>query len=62
MTNLIRLPKVMRKTGLARSTVYWMIANDKFPKQINISPRVSVWKESDIDNWIEEQIKMNEVA
>ncbi|MEA3553169.1 MAG: AlpA family phage regulatory protein [Campylobacterota bacterium] len=56
MTNLIRLPKVMSKTGLAKSTVWWMIANDKFPKQIKISQRVSVWKESDIDEWIEQQI------
>jgi len=59
MTNLIRLPQVISKTGLAKSTVWWMISNGKFPKQIKISARISVWKESDIDNWIDEQINPN---
>ncbi|RLA77547.1 MAG: AlpA family transcriptional regulator [Epsilonproteobacteria bacterium] len=62
MTNLIRIIKVMEKTGLAKSTIWWMISNDKFPKQIKLSPRVSVWKEIDIDDWIEQQIAMAEVA
>ncbi len=61
MTNLIRLPRVMNKTGLAKSTIWWMISNGKFPKQIKISSRVSVWKEKDIDDWIEQQIN-NEVV
>ena len=52
----------MEKTGLAKSTVWWMIANAKFPKQIKLSPRVSVWKESDIDEWITQQIEKSEVA
>lgn len=51
-----RIPRVSEETGLAKSTIYWMIANDKFPKQLKISERVSVWKKSDIDRWIEEQI------
>jgi len=61
-TNLIRIPKVMEKTGLAKSTIWWLVANDKFPKQLKLSQRISVWKESDIDNWIEEQIKINEAV
>ena len=56
MTNLIRINNVMNKTGLAKSTIWWMVSKGKFPKQIKLSPRVSVWKESDIDDWIEEQL------
>lgn len=62
MTNLIRLPRVMEKTALKRSTIWWMISNNRFPKQIKLSPRVSVWKESDIDEWIEQQINNSEIA
>lgn len=62
MTNLIRLTKVTEKTGCAKSTIWWMIANNKFPKQIKISPRISVWKESDVNEWIEKQIKLSEVV
>ncbi|MCK5293130.1 MAG: AlpA family phage regulatory protein [Arcobacteraceae bacterium] len=62
MTNLIRIPKVMKKTGLAKSTIWWMISRGKFPKQIKLSPRISVWKEIDVDNWIEQHLKIVEIA
>jgi predicted DNA-binding transcriptional regulator AlpA len=29
----LRLPSVIRMTGLGRSTIYRMIANDEFPRQ-----------------------------
>ncbi len=62
MTNLIRITKVMEKIGCARSTIYWMVANGTFPKQMRISERISVWKEKDVDEWIENKIKMAEVV
>ena len=51
----------MEKTGCAKSTIWWMISKGKFPKQIKISPRISVWQENKIDEWIEQQINLNEV-
>lgn len=59
MSKLIRIKKVSEKTGCAKSTIWWMIANNQFPKQIKISPRISVWKESEVDAWIEEKCKGN---
>lgn len=56
MDNLLRIKKVMQRTGLAQSTIWWMVSKNEFPKQIKISPRISVWKESDINNWIESKI------
>lgn len=49
---LIRLPYVMDKTGLARSTVWLFVKNGKLPKPIKLSTRISVWKESDITAYI----------
>ena len=53
---LLRLPQVKSATGLSKSTIYARIAEGTFPKQIPIGPRLVVWVESDIQNWITEQI------
>jgi prophage regulatory protein len=50
---LIRLPEVIRRTGMSKSTIYARIAQDDFPKQKVLSPRLVVWLETDITNWIE---------
>jgi prophage regulatory protein len=53
---LLRLPQVKQTTGLSKSTIYARIAEGTFPKQIPIGPRLVVWVESDIQNWISEQV------
>ncbi len=52
-TKIIRLPQVMAKTGLSRSTVYNLIANSDFPKRISLSPRSMGFLEREVDAWIE---------
>mgnify|MGYP003632359562 FL=1 len=49
--------KVIDRTGLARSTIYLKISNHEFPKPINLGPRAVGWLESDIDDWIDSQVK-----
>ncbi len=53
---LLRLPQVKQSTGLSKSTIYARIAEGTFPKQIPLGPRLVVWMESDIQNWIAEQV------
>ena len=53
---LLRLPQVKAFTGLSKSTIYARIAEGTFPKQISIGPRLVVWVESDIQNWIAELV------
>ena len=53
---LLRLPEVKATTGLSKSTIYARIAEGTFPKQIPLGPRLVVWVESDIQNWIAEQV------
>jgi prophage regulatory protein len=53
---LLRLPEVKATTGLSKSTIYSRIAEGTFPKQISLGPRLVVWVESDIQNWITEQV------
>jgi prophage regulatory protein len=52
----LRLPQVKSITGLSKSTIYSRIAEGTFPKQIPLGPRLVVWVESDIQNWIAEQV------
>jgi len=53
---LLRLPQVKASTGLSKSSIYARIAEGTFPKQIPLGPRLVVWVESDIQNWINEQV------
>ena len=50
----IRMDDLSNKVGLSRSQIYKLIQNDEFPRQLKVGPRISVWKESDIDKWMSE--------
>ena len=54
--SFMRLPAVMNRTGLARSTIYAMIKQGTFPRQIKLSLKCAVWTESDIAAWIQHHI------
>jgi prophage regulatory protein len=53
---LLRLPQVKSTTGLSKFTIYARITEGTFPKQIPLGLRLVVWVESDIQNWIAEQV------
>jgi len=50
---LLRIADVSKKTTLAKSTIWLKMSQGKFPKPTKLSPAINVWKESDIDLWIE---------
>ncbi|KZZ62018.1 hypothetical protein A3762_13815 [Oleiphilus sp. HI0125] len=56
MKKFLRLPDVMQMTGLARATVYSLIAQGKFPPPVKLSERSSAWVSSEIDEWMSERI------
>jgi prophage regulatory protein len=49
----LRMPTVMRMTGLGRSTIYRLIADQKFPCPVRLGPRAVAWRRSDLDRWSE---------
>jgi prophage regulatory protein len=55
MDRLLRMPTVIEKTGLARSTIYALSKAGEFPRAKKISHRAVAWVESDVDSWIEEK-------
>ena len=48
---LIRIPEVIRLTGIPKSTVYRLIAEGRFPKPQRLG-RLSLWKLSEVDRFI----------
>lgn len=49
----LRMATVMRMTGLGRSTIYRLIADQKFPSPVRLGPRAVAWRRSDLDRWSE---------
>lgn len=49
---IIRLPTVLARTGLSRSTLYRKIAEGTFPAQVRISVHGAGWHESAVSRWI----------
>ena len=58
--SILRWPDVKGRVGLCRSRIYQLIEAGKFPKQIKLSERAIGWLESEINQWIEERIKVRE--
>jgi prophage regulatory protein len=53
---ILRLPEVMERTGLGRSSIYLNISENTFPKQISLGERSVGWLESEINAWIAQRI------
>jgi prophage regulatory protein len=52
----IRLPAVLQKVGMSKSFVYDLITQDKFPKPVKVSSRISCWVAAEVDQWVQERI------
>ena len=60
--SILRLPAVKARTGLSRSTIYLRISEGIFPKQIHLGSRAVGWVETEIDEWLEQQIDARGLA
>lgn len=45
----LRLPEVLERIPVSKSTWWKGIRDGVFPKPVKLSPRTTAWKESDID-------------
>ena len=52
MGNFLRIKDVMKKTGIAKSTIWLWVSEGKFPKPIKLSPRITVWESNKINEWM----------
>jgi prophage regulatory protein len=49
----LRLPEVVRRVGISKSSVWLWIRQGRFPEPIRVGPRVTCWRLTEIDAWIE---------
>jgi len=54
---ILRLPAVNSRTGLSRSTIYLRVGTGDFPQPVALGRRAVGWLSSDIDHWIEQQVR-----
>ena len=50
-TVFLRMPSVMQMTGLGRSTIYRLMAQQQFPYPIRLGVRAVAWRRSELDVW-----------
>lgn len=59
---LLRLAEVESMVGAKRSTIYQLMKEGKFPKQITISRRFAAWPESAVLQWVQDRIAASQEA
>ena len=52
----LRLPEVLERTGLSRSTIYVRLAAGCFPQPVSLGGRAVGWIEAEVDEWVRERI------
>lgn len=58
---IIRLPEVLDRVGVRKTTLYAMIKRCEFPAQIKLG-RVSGWSEREVQGWIDQQKESRRAA
>jgi prophage regulatory protein len=51
----LRLPQVLARVAISRSTLWRRVRAGSFPRPLKLSARVTVWRSEDIDGWMQEQ-------
>lgn len=54
---LLRLPAVMERCALGRSSIYAGVKAGTFPAPVRLSARAVGFREDEIDRWVSERVK-----
>ena len=52
----LRLPEVLARTGLSRSTICVRLEQGRFPRPVSLGARAVGWIESEVDEWMRARI------
>ena len=55
-SQFLRLPQVKEMTSLSKSSIYRLMDEGNFPKQISIGSRSVVWVRSHVEDWCDKKI------
>jgi prophage regulatory protein len=59
---LLRLRDVCRMTGLCRSMIYKMQAENRFPRRVKIGVRAVGWLEHEVAQWLADRVASSRAA
>jgi prophage regulatory protein len=59
---ILRRKQVEQRIGLARSSLYALIAANQFPRPVQLSARAVGWRESDVTAWLESRVTKGAAA
>lgn len=54
---ILRLPQVIRQTGLSRSTIYLLMKTGRFPQSLRLGGRSMGFLEHEINAWIDSRVQ-----
>ena len=55
MEKYLRINEVVEMLSVGKSTVWAWVKESKFPKPIKLSEYVTVWKLSEIEEWVQQK-------
>ncbi|MFL1527894.1 helix-turn-helix transcriptional regulator [Pseudomonas sp. O230] len=58
----IRLPEVLRISGLSSATIYRMAGGGKFPRQVKVGEQAVAWVRSEVMQWATNRAAMRKQA
>ena len=58
---ILRLPQVIKQTGLSRSSIYLRMTNKQFPESVSLGGRAVGWLQNEVDEWIIEKIEQGRI-
>jgi prophage regulatory protein len=53
----LRIGVVMRITGLGRSTIYRLMAQEAFPHPVRLTQRLVAWRPEDLERWRDARLR-----
>ena len=53
----LRIGVVVRLTGLGRSTIYRLMAEEQVPPPVRLAKRVVAWRRTDLERWSDARIR-----
>jgi len=59
---ILRRPEVERRSGLARSTIYELVAQRRFPAPVRLGSRAVGWLADEVDQWLEARVAARDEA
>jgi len=62
MTAIERLPKVLTRAGIGKSTIYRLISEGKFPRPVRLGARAVGFVREEVDAWIDARVAARDEA